>query len=988
MSQMRNLINAVSLLEAEGPTHFEPTHFHLSNLSAIFGQNVAHNKLMLYQDGRFYWMKNGQITRWNGNVNNRGSANPASVDGIIKNGQLEKYPDDVTFAMAQQSSTLRMDPIQADPTKREIEHEAYWDSSKRGANGYNQSSYRGNYPFVQVMRNRKYTRIWLPNQESISQIKEIYPNAVIYRAGTEDSPQPLQPAQNPTVSGNTDAVSTAGVTMGQNQDSNGSVTRSVTRSERQLVDQHLGYTIEWNEQLEKYEIKNSDGTLASQSKFDTLEDARRATRSVATQQSQRDYERSQEILVELQQLLFKMSQPSVPLNNSYIFKSSITTSLLYERLTPDEARRMEELVTELKQLQSRMRQAEENDLASPDVISFLSTIGNFLNRVPQEYGGTRTAAAPPVDAPEVVPGGSNTRSIDGGDAQQPIVYNANTSKEDLKLTPAEGASNSEVQGINEYNGFIDEEKWQEAGDILQNVVAGLDERIIQTQVPDGLLAEIRRRQREAQGSDRQAQGGEINVRNLLTPEDIQGLSEDEINNLVEQILEEVESLNSQYNESKEYSNTGISALYETVYLTEELNSEQATQFQVYLKNLKLLQDKYTGNATARIEEILQGKDDFIDTQIQAGQTYRATPTPARTSNEDVQRLVDRFIGFNRRETLERILDGLNSSNQGTEENAMYVVNTFVGEYGKGVEGIRLIPLRADYAQVMIKAAEIAEIPLEDIGFENGNGQPSGPQDWPWKDDEAWKGEFKDEDWPEENTEEGDFIKGTDSFEPGEYFSRLRWKINKQTKDLVTQEIFAEITEGQNRVGTDVNWIGMDIDNWKNTQLDGTRIKDEDDETVGEVEDLPNLAQVYPTQTATSSVSEEQAEEELRQFVRDNMETIIPPQFRTQATEQQIREALIRKAADEGYASKFTDPNKFSQIIEDELQKAQAETTTDTEVGDRPDYMGWRLKDSVTTNREAYQAILNRLQQDGETMNADEIEELWNALEGKVEQVQQ
>lgn len=105
--------------KAKAPSKFKPTHFHLSNLSGLFGKKNAHTKLM-FHDGEFWHLKRDdqtgkrRITRWFGNVNSRSKMNPASVDGEIVGGKLKKFPSDVTFADTQKEK-------ETDPSKQGID---------------------------------------------------------------------------------------------------------------------------------------------------------------------------------------------------------------------------------------------------------------------------------------------------------------------------------------------------------------------------------------------------------------------------------------------------------------------------------------------------------------------------------------------------------------------------------------------------------------------------------------------------------------------------------------------------------------------------------------------------------------------------------------------------------------------------------------------------------------------------------------------------
>lgn len=114
---MRDYIKLVEQAErivekkAKPPSKFKPTHFHLSNLSGIFGKKNAHNKLM-FHDGAFWHMKRDdetgkkRIAKWSGNPNNRSKLNPASVDGEIVGNKLRKFPKGTTFADSQRETEV------------------------------------------------------------------------------------------------------------------------------------------------------------------------------------------------------------------------------------------------------------------------------------------------------------------------------------------------------------------------------------------------------------------------------------------------------------------------------------------------------------------------------------------------------------------------------------------------------------------------------------------------------------------------------------------------------------------------------------------------------------------------------------------------------------------------------------------------------------------------------------------------------------------
>lgn len=86
--------------EATAPTQFVPTHFHKSNLGTTL-------PLMQTPDGNFWWEGGQQggeynpgasgIVPWQGNTLNRSGWNPASVDGVIKDGKQIEFPEGVNW---------------------------------------------------------------------------------------------------------------------------------------------------------------------------------------------------------------------------------------------------------------------------------------------------------------------------------------------------------------------------------------------------------------------------------------------------------------------------------------------------------------------------------------------------------------------------------------------------------------------------------------------------------------------------------------------------------------------------------------------------------------------------------------------------------------------------------------------------------------------------------------------------------------------------
>ena len=126
----RSLVNKLEAIEsgtyikeATAPTQFKPTHFHKGNL----GNKMP---LMLAPDGKFYWETSGntgegevggsRITVWNGNTENRSSLNPASVDGVIKDGKYIDFPEGVNWK--QYKATADTDAASMEKLKKITSH--------------------------------------------------------------------------------------------------------------------------------------------------------------------------------------------------------------------------------------------------------------------------------------------------------------------------------------------------------------------------------------------------------------------------------------------------------------------------------------------------------------------------------------------------------------------------------------------------------------------------------------------------------------------------------------------------------------------------------------------------------------------------------------------------------------------------------------------------------------------------------------------------
>ena len=100
IAKMDQIEAGTYISEATAPTEFIPTHFHKGNLG---------NKMPLMQtpDGTFWWeggnqggegpMTGSRITLWNGDTLNRSGWNPASVDGVIKDGKYIDFPEGVNW---------------------------------------------------------------------------------------------------------------------------------------------------------------------------------------------------------------------------------------------------------------------------------------------------------------------------------------------------------------------------------------------------------------------------------------------------------------------------------------------------------------------------------------------------------------------------------------------------------------------------------------------------------------------------------------------------------------------------------------------------------------------------------------------------------------------------------------------------------------------------------------------------------------------------
>jgi len=121
------------LTEATGqpPTDFSPTHFHKNNL----GFEIP---LMQTPDGSFWWMTTDPenpragktIQSWVGNTENRSLGNPASVDGVLKNGEPVEFPAGVTWKEFASSAQSAVKPGQGGQPPEELAPEVVEPNTK------------------------------------------------------------------------------------------------------------------------------------------------------------------------------------------------------------------------------------------------------------------------------------------------------------------------------------------------------------------------------------------------------------------------------------------------------------------------------------------------------------------------------------------------------------------------------------------------------------------------------------------------------------------------------------------------------------------------------------------------------------------------------------------------------------------------------------------------------------------------------------------
>lgn len=105
VAKLEAISNGVPLSEASAPTTFTPTHFHKGNLG-------NKNPIMQTPDGQFWWetTQSGEggggtvIAPWQGDTLNRSGWNPASIDGVIKDGKYIDFPEGVNWKQFKEKS--------------------------------------------------------------------------------------------------------------------------------------------------------------------------------------------------------------------------------------------------------------------------------------------------------------------------------------------------------------------------------------------------------------------------------------------------------------------------------------------------------------------------------------------------------------------------------------------------------------------------------------------------------------------------------------------------------------------------------------------------------------------------------------------------------------------------------------------------------------------------------------------------------------------
>jgi hypothetical protein len=127
----RRYLDLLNEATGQPPTDFAPTHFHKNNL----GFEIP---LMQTPDGSFWWMTTDPenpragktIQSWVGNTENRSLGNPASVDGVLKNGEPVEFPAGVTWKEFASSAQSAVKPGQGGQPPEELAPEVVEPNTK------------------------------------------------------------------------------------------------------------------------------------------------------------------------------------------------------------------------------------------------------------------------------------------------------------------------------------------------------------------------------------------------------------------------------------------------------------------------------------------------------------------------------------------------------------------------------------------------------------------------------------------------------------------------------------------------------------------------------------------------------------------------------------------------------------------------------------------------------------------------------------------
>ena len=101
---------------------------------------------------------------------------------------------------------------------------------------------------------------------------------------------------------------------------------------------------------------------------------------------------------------------------------------------------------------------------------------------------------------------------------------------------------------------------------------------------------------------------------------------------------------------------------------------------------------------------------------------------------------------------------------------------------------------------------------------------------------------------------------------------------------------------------------------------------------------PVIKSAVAAQQLQVDLKEMDPEEALRKFVQSRYAFVIPERFRGKATAQQKFEAMVRAAQDEQMMSAFVEPNKATEIIQDEIKKIESDSKSPTGDFDGPGNM--------------------------------------------------